>query len=62
MNPLSGHANFEEKINGYRIRKKFRLRFYDKDLDKGPVFLEIKGRNLERTYKIRSKLNHSDLV
>lgn len=55
------NSNFEEKINGYRIRKKFRLRFYDKDLDKGPVFLETKGRNLERTYKIRSKLNHSDL-
>ena len=55
------NSNFEEKINGYRIRKKFRLRFYDKDLGKGPIFLETKGRKLERTYKIRAKLNHSDL-
>lgn len=55
------NSNFEEKINGYRIRKKFRLRFYDKDFGKGPVFLEIKGRNLERTYKIRAKLHYSDL-
>ena len=55
------NTNFEEKINGYRIRKKFRLRFYNEDLDKGPIFLETKGRNLERTYKIRAKLSHSDL-
>ena len=55
------NSNFEEKINGYRIRKKFRLRFYNEDLDKGPIFLETKGRNLERTYKIRAKLNRSDL-
>ena len=55
------NTNFEEKINGYRIRKKFRLRFYNEDLNKGPIFLETKGRNLERTYKIRAKLNHSDL-
>ena len=57
----SFNSNFEEKINGYRIRKKFRLRYYKKGLDKGPIFLETKGRNLERTYKIRAKLNLNDL-
>lgn len=55
------NSNFDEKINGYRIRKKFRLRFYDKKFENGPVFLETKGRNLERTYKTRVKLNLSDL-
>jgi len=55
------NSNFDEKINGYRIRKKFRLRFYDKKLERGPIFLETKGRNLERTYKTRAKLNLADL-
>ena len=55
------NSNFDEKINGYRIRKKFRLRFYDKKMENGPVFLETKGRNLDRTYKIRAKINLSDL-
>ena len=55
------NSNFEEKINGYRIRKKFRLRYYKKNIENGPVFLETKGRNLERTYKQRTRLNISDI-
>ena len=55
------NSNFEEKINGYRIRKKFRLRYYNKNVDNSPVFLETKGRNLERTYKRRVRLDNSDL-
>ena len=55
------NSNFEEKINGYRIRKKFRLRYYNKNVDNSPVFLETKGRNLERTYKRRVGLDNSDL-
>ncbi len=55
------NTNFDEKINGYRIRKKFRIRYYNKNLNQSPIFLETKGRNLERTYKIRDKIDLSDL-
>ena len=55
------NSNFDEKINGYRIRKKFRLRYYNKNIQTGPIFLETKGRNLERTYKRRVKINLSDV-
>ena len=55
------NTNFEEKINGYRVRKKFRLRLYDKDLNNSSIFLETKGRNLERTYKRRIELNSCDI-
>ena len=55
------NSNFEEKINGYRVRKKFRLRYYNKNIDNSSVFLETKGRNLERTYKRRVRLDNSDL-
>ena len=34
------NSNFDEKINGYRIRKKFRLRYYNKNIQTGPIFLE----------------------
>ena len=54
------NSNFDEKVNGYRIRKKFRLRYYNKNINVGPVFLETKGRNLERTYKRRVKINLSN--
>ena len=54
------NSNFDEKINGYRIRKKFRIRYYNKNLNQSPIFLETKGRNLERTYKIRDKIDLSD--
>ncbi|MDC0488961.1 polyphosphate polymerase domain-containing protein [Pelagibacteraceae bacterium] len=54
------NSNFDEKVDGHRVRKKFRLRYYSRDLNSGPVFLETKGRNLERTYKRRVTLNHSD--
>ena len=55
------NSNFDEKINGFRIRKKFRLRFYNTNLNKDPIYLEIKGRNLERTYKRRVKIDQNDL-
>tara|TARA_Y100000590_G_C15677132_1_gene998472 strand:+ start:1112 stop:1852 length:741 start_codon:yes stop_codon:yes gene_type:complete len=54
------NSNFDEKVDGFRIRKKFRLRYYDKDLIKSPIYLETKGRNLERTYKRRVKLDLQD--
>lgn len=54
------NSNFDEKVDGYRIRKKFRLRCYDKNLTKSPIYLETKGRNLERTYKRRVKIDEKD--
>ena len=58
------NSNFVEKVDGHRIRKKFRLRCYDKNFSKSPIYLETKGRNLERTYKRRVKidLNDYDLI
>ena len=49
------NTGFNEKIDGYRIRKKYRFRTYQNEFDskKSKIFLEIKGRNLERTYKKR---------
>ncbi len=47
------NTNFNEKVDGFRIRKKYRVRIYSEDEKKSIIFLEIKGRNLERTYKKR---------
>ena len=52
------NSNFDEKVDGHRVRKKFRLRYYSRNLNSGPVFLETRGRNLERTYKRRITLSH----
>ena len=42
-------------------KKKFRIRFYSNSFNEGPIFLETKGRNLERTYKRRVRINFSDI-
>ncbi len=58
------YQNFYDKADGIRSRKKFRLRTYsDKPLKDSKVFLEIKGRHLDRTFKERTqiKLKHLDL-
>jgi hypothetical protein len=55
------NSNFDEKINGFRIRKKFRIRYYNVNLNNDPIYLETKGRNLERTYKRRVKIDQNDL-
>lgn len=55
------NSNFDEKVDGHRIRKKFRIRFYSNSFNEGPIFLETKGRNLERTYKRRVRINFSDI-
>ena len=45
-----------------KIRNKYRLRTYSNALDKSvPIFLEMKGRNNERTYKMRTKVKHEYL-
>ena len=52
-------SNFFEKVDGMKTRRKYRLRTYGKSLDPNiPIFFEIKGRNLERTYKKRMKVDH----
>lgn len=55
-------SNFYEKVDGMKIRRKYRIRTYknlhDPDV---PIFFEVKGRNLERTYKRRMKIKHDHL-
>jgi SPX domain protein involved in polyphosphate accumulation len=56
------NTGFNEKINGYRIRKKYRFRTYEHNEKKNKIFLEVKGRNLERTYKKRVTIPKEYLV
>lgn len=51
--------NFHQKTDGLKIRYKFRIRTYSKELNKlSIIFLEKKGRFNERTYKIRKKIDN----
>jgi hypothetical protein len=53
-------SNFFEKVDGMRIRRKFRLRTYSDEFNKNiPIFLEEKGRNNQRTFKERVLINHN---
>ena len=55
-------SNFHDKVDGVKKRYKFRIRTYtDHDHLNTPLFLEMKGRNNLRTYKIRTKINKNDL-
>jgi hypothetical protein len=55
-------SNFYEKVDGMKSRKKYRLRTYSKNENSNnPIFLEMKGRNNQRTYKNRTKINFKDL-
>jgi len=55
-------SNFYEKVDGMRSRAKFRIRTYGKKYDESlPIYLEKKGRTVERTYKHRVKISHDDL-
>lgn len=56
------YNNFFEKVDGIKIRKKFRLRSYDKQLNsKIPIFLEMKGRVHDRIIKKRLLIDRNDL-
>ena len=56
------YDNFFEKVDGIKIRKKFRLRSYDKySVSKYPFFLEMKGRVLDRIIKKRVLLDKNDI-
>jgi len=53
---------FNEKIDGIKNRHKYRIRTYaDKKNSHTPFFLEMKGRNNQRTFKNRTKINENDL-
>ena len=55
-------SNFHDKVDGVKKRYKFRIRTYtDNDNFNTPLFLEMKGRNNLRTYKIRTKIKKNDL-
>ena len=58
----SDFDNFFEKVDGIKLRKKFRIRTYDdvKKID-SPVYLESKGRVEDRVFKKRFKIDSSDL-
>ena len=55
-------SNFREKIDGIKNRHKFRIRTYSKKPNKlTPLYLEMKGRNNQRTFKNRTKISSEDL-
>ena len=55
-------SHYYEKIDGVRMRRKFRLRTYDRRLQPDvPVYLEEKGRRIERTYKHRIAIDPAHL-
>tara|TARA_B100000780_G_C21073067_1_gene431894 strand:+ start:489 stop:1238 length:750 start_codon:yes stop_codon:yes gene_type:complete len=54
--------NFYDKVDGVRSRKKFRLRTYDsQSSEDNLIYLEIKGRHLERTFKKRTQIKSAHL-
>jgi len=56
------YSNFNEKVDGLKIRHKFRIRTYSSKLTKNStLYLEEKGRLNQRTYKVRSKISKNDL-
>ena len=56
------YSNFFEKVDGVKVRKKFRLRSYDKDFSsKNPVFFEMKGRAQDRVIKKRILIDKKDI-
>jgi hypothetical protein len=55
-------SNFYEKVDGMKLRKKYRLRTYSKLFsDQNIIFLEMKGRINQHTYKMRTKINPKHL-
>lgn len=53
--------NFYEKIDGIKKRKKFRLRTYDKKFGETALFIEQKGRNVNRVFKHRTLIEDRDI-
>lgn len=56
------YSNFFEKVDGIKVRKKFRLRSYGKSINsKSPVFFEMKGRAHDRIIKKRIMIDKNDI-
>ena len=56
------YSNFYEKVDGMETRKKFRIRVYSaNEKTKSPIFLEMKGRRNQRTYKLRTPIKKKHL-
>lgn len=48
------YSHYHEKTDGIRSRKKFRMRTYGREFQEGvPIYFEMKGRHIDRTYKHR---------
>jgi hypothetical protein len=59
-NPSSSH--YYEKIDGLRIRTKFRIRTYAPKFEEGlPTYLELKGRHIDRVFKHRIAIRFEHL-
>jgi hypothetical protein len=56
-----GSFNFYEKIDGIKKRKKFRIRTYGKEIGVSNLFLEQKGRNVNRVFKNRTSSDDGNL-
>ena len=55
-------TNFKEKIDGIKNRHKFRIRTYSINKNElVPMYLEMKGRDNQRTFKNRTKIEIDDL-
>ena len=55
-------SNFNEKVDGIKNRHKFRIRTYSREKDElVPLYLEMKGRDNQRTFKNRTKIKYQDL-
>ena len=52
--------NFYEKIDGIKKRKKFRIRTYD-NKSNPTLFIEQKGRNVNRVFKYRTAIRQNDI-
>ena len=56
-------SEYYNKIDGVMNRRKFRLRTYGQDFSKEkPIFLELKGRYNQRTYKRRNRKSGSRCI
>ena len=53
---------YHDKLEGLKIRKKIRIRGYNRQDEGGPVFLEIKKKVGEHGYKHRAALRSQDLI
>ena len=55
-------SHYYQKIDGLRNRTKFRIRTYGPKFEKGlPIYLELKGRYIDRVYKHRVPIKYEDL-